>query len=206
VRKGGVITLAEGAVMSYCCDRARSVTWGINGGLPSIPHGVWLNKGRDDARFLGAVFSNVSVTEGDTFTRPSAGGGGFGDPLERDPAAVREDVIDGYVSVERALKDYGVVVGEADAEHGRHEVDAEATESERTRIRGQRLGWLEEDAEDVARRYREGELDVLDLVRQYAVIVDWGTGELFAHTTEQFRAMVHRRAASHWAPVATGVA
>jgi N-methylhydantoinase B len=206
VEKGGTLSACERTVMSYCCDRARSVTWGINGGLPSIPHGVWLNKGRDDARFLGAVFSNVSVTEGDTFTRPSAGGGGFGDPLERDPAAVREDVIDGYVSVERALKDYGVVVGEADAEHGRHEVDAEATESERTRIRGQRLGWLEEDAEDVARRYREGELDVLDLVRQYAVIVDWGTGELFAHTTEQFRAMVHRRAASHWAPVATGVA
>jgi N-methylhydantoinase B len=35
-------------------------------------------------------------------------------------------------------------------------------------------------------------------VRQYAVIVDWGTGELLPNTTRQFRAMVQRRAASKW--------
>ena len=56
--------------MSYCCDRARSITWGIEGGLPSIPHGVWLNKGREDARFLGAVFSNVPVSAGDYVHAP----------------------------------------------------------------------------------------------------------------------------------------
>ena len=50
----------------------------------------------------------------------------------------------------------------------------------------------------MARRYREGELDVLDLVRRYGVIVDWGTGELFPKTTEQFRAMLRRRAVEHW--------
>ena len=102
--------------MSYCCDRARSITWGMNGGLPSIPHGVWLNKGRDGERFLGAVFSNVSVVPGDFFTRPSAGGGGFGDPLVRDPEAVLTDVADGYVSIGRARRDYGVVVEEVDAD------------------------------------------------------------------------------------------
>ena len=37
--------------------------------------------------------------------------------------------------------------------------------------------WLEEDKAHVAGRYRAGELDVLDLVRQYGVILDWGTGE-----------------------------
>ena len=71
---------------------------------------MWLNKGTERERFLGAVFSNVPVSQGDSFTRPSAGGGGYGDPLERDPDAVKEDVIDGYVSIERARKDYGVVV------------------------------------------------------------------------------------------------
>ena len=45
VRKGGTLTQVDAAVMSYCCDRARSVTWGIDGGLPSLPHGVWLNRG-----------------------------------------------------------------------------------------------------------------------------------------------------------------
>ena len=39
---------------------------------------------------------------------------------------------------------------------------------------------------------------MLDLVRHYGVIVDWGTGELLPHTTEQFRAMLRRRAAEHW--------
>jgi N-methylhydantoinase B len=206
VEKGGTLTRAESTVVSYCCDRARSITWGIDGGLPSLPHGVWLNRGSDDERFLGAIFSNVPLVEGDRFTRPSAGGGGFGDPLERDPVAVREDVADGYVSIERARKDYGVVVREVDADRSEYEVDEPATEAERDRIRGLRRDWLAEDAEDVARRYREGELDVLDLVRQYAVIVDWGTGELLPRTTEGFRAMVRRRAADHWAPEAVGAA
>jgi N-methylhydantoinase B len=200
VEKGGTLTEAHRTVMSYCCDRARSVTWGINGGLPSIPHGVWLNKDKADERFLGAVFSNVRVGPGDTFTRPSAGGGGLGDPLERDAAAVCEDVADGYVTIERALTDYGVVVSEVNPRLAEYEVDHEATARERDRIRSQRLGWLEEDPESIARRYRAGELGVMDLIRQYGVIVDWGTGELLANTTNQFRAMLRRRASSHWAP------
>jgi N-methylhydantoinase B len=206
VEKGGTLTECDRTVMSYCCDRARSVTWGIKGGLPSIPHGVWLNQGREDQAFLGAVFSNVAVNSGDSFTRPSAGGGGFGDPLERDAGLVCEDVIDGYVSVERARKDYGVVVHETDAVLSLHAVDVTETERERERIRSERLAWLEADAEDVARRYRAGELDVMDLVRQFGVIVDWGTGELFPRTTETFRAMLRRRAAAHWAPAPTTAA
>jgi N-methylhydantoinase B len=201
VEKGGRLTEMTNTVMSYCCDRARSVTWGIEGGLPSFPHGVWLNRGTDAERFLGAVFSGVKVSGGDTFTRPSAGGGGFGDPLERDPEAVCDDVADGYVSVERALKDYGVAVEEVDAELSEFRVDADATERERQRIRGERRGWLEADPADVAERYRAGDLDVLDAVRRYGVILDWGSGELFERTTAQFRAMLQRRAVKHWADV-----
>jgi len=202
VQKGGTLTDAERTVMSYCCDRARAVTWGINGGLPSLPHGVWLNKDTEHKRFLGAVFSNVPVGPGDTFTRPSAGGGGFGDPLKRDPDSVREDVIDGYVSVQRALKDYGVVVQAVDADLDEYDIDHAATERERHRIRGERLGWMDEDPEQIARRYREDELNVFDLIRQYGVIVDWGTGELLPRTTTMFRAMLRRRAIDHWEPVA----
>ena len=39
---------------------------------------------------------------------------------------------------------------------------------------------------------------MLDLVRHYGVIVDWGTGELLPRTTEMFRAMLRRRAVAHW--------
>ena len=40
----------------------------------------------------------------------TAGGGGWGNPLERDPAQVRNDVIDGLLSVDAARDDYGVVL------------------------------------------------------------------------------------------------
>jgi N-methylhydantoinase B len=198
VEKGGALTKAEDSVMSYCCDRARSITWGIDGGLPSNPHGVWLAKSGEEREFLGATFSNVGVGEGDTFTRPSAGGGGFGDPLGRDPEAVLEDVVDGYVTVERARKDYGVVVREVDADMAEYELEGEETERERERIRAAREDWLAEDAEALAERYRSGELDALDLIRRHGVIVDWGSGELLPRTTEMFRAMLRRRSAAHW--------
>jgi len=196
--KGGTLTAAEGTVMSYCCDRARSITWGIQGGLPSIPQGVWLTRRDEEPRYLGAIFSNVPVGSGDYFTRCSAGGGGYGDPLERAPERVQDDVADGYVTLERARKDYGVALRELNAELGRYEIDFDATEDERQRIRAQRIDWLAEDAGQVAGRFRAGELTVHDLVRQYGVILDWGTGQLLPKTTEQFRAMLRRRAASHW--------
>ncbi|MCP2255988.1 N-methylhydantoinase B [Prauserella aidingensis] len=198
VRKGGTLTDCHKTVMSYCCDRARSVTWGIEGGLPSIPHGVWMNENTPEERFLGSVFAGVSVESGDTFGRPSAGGGGYGDPLERDPSQVLEDVVDGYVSVERAQRDYGVVVHAVDAEIDHYELDQAATELARDEIRRERKGWLQSDPESVAARYRSGELSMLDLVRQYGVIVDWGTGELFPTTTRQFREMLVHRTAQHW--------
>ena len=63
------------------------------------------------------------------------GGGGYGDPLERDQDAVRLDVLRGLVSIERAAEDYGVVVSEA--RNGRVVdivVDKGATESAGTRF------------------------------------------------------------------------
>lgn len=196
--KGGTLYAAERTVMSYCCDRERSVTWGLWGGLPSLPHGVWLNRGKENERYLGSIFSAVPVETGDTFTRPSAGGGGVGDPLLRDVDLVLEDVIDEYVSIERARKDYGVVVRCLDADLASYEVDDEATVAERARIRAEREGWLDVDAEEVAAGYRAGEIDQLDCVRQYGVILDWGDGTLLPDTTVTFREMVHRRATQFW--------
>jgi N-methylhydantoinase B len=157
-----------------------------------------MNKGTDKQRFLGSVFSSVPADPGDTFTRPSAGGGGLGDPLLRDPKAVLEDVIDGYVSLERAAKDYGVVVHAIDPEIDDYALDVEATDVLRRQIRADRQGWLDEDPEDLARRYRDGEVDMLDMIRRYGVIVDWGTGELLPQTTRDFRAGLRRRSLAHW--------
>jgi hypothetical protein len=71
-----------------------------------------------------------------------------------------------------------VVVREMDAELAEWEVDEEATEEERKKIRENRIGWLEADAEELARRYRDGEIGALELIRRHGVILDWGTGEL----------------------------
>jgi N-methylhydantoinase B len=198
VEKGCELKEVEAAVVSYCCDRSRSVTWGLFGGLPSLPHGVTLRRAGETPEYLGAVFSNVPIGPGDTVRRPSAGGGGLGDPLTRDPRRVLVDVLDGYVSVERARKDYGVVFSRIDAECAEGEVDEEDTVQERARIARERDAWLEEDADLVAEHFRAGELDVLDCVRQYGVILDWGTGRVLPRTTGQFRAMIRRRTAPFW--------
>ena len=47
---------------------------------------------------------------GDVIQFHSGGGGGYGDPLTRDPSAVEQDVINEYVSVEQARDNYGVVI------------------------------------------------------------------------------------------------
>ncbi|ELY40965.1 hydantoinase B/oxoprolinase family protein [Natronorubrum sulfidifaciens] len=198
VEKGGRLLECENSVISYCSDRAYSVTWGLDGGLPGVPHGVTLTRADGDPKDLGTVFSNRPIETGDQFTRPSSGGGGFGDPLERDPDAVREDVIDDYVSIERAAKDYGVVIDAIDPDLCEYEIDYEATAAKRDHIREHREGWLEEDPKSVAERYRAGELDQLDLVRRYGVILEWESGELLGRTTAQFREMLERRAVAEW--------
>jgi len=201
VTKTATLTEAEHTVLSYICERERSIVWGIEGGLPSIPHGLTLRRTpAEEPEFLGAHFSNVPVPQGARFTRPSAGGGGLGDPLERAPEAVLEDVIDGYVTVERARADYGVMIHARDPEVDDYRVDEPATLRARAELAGRRRELLESDPEQVARRYREGELSMLDLVRQYGVIVHWGTGRLLPNTTRTYREMLRRRAMAHWEP------
>jgi N-methylhydantoinase B len=65
------------------------------------------------------------------------GGGGFGDPLERDPERVKRDVRDGYVTIAGAARDYGVVVtGDPDEDPENLAVDLGATERLRRERRG----------------------------------------------------------------------
>jgi N-methylhydantoinase B len=199
VRKSALLREADNSVISYICDRERAVVWGIEGGLPSMPHGLTLTRsGSPRPEWLGSVFSDIKIASGDQFSRPTAGGGGFGDPLRRDPARVCEDVADGYVSIERSAKDYGVVIRTIDAELAEYEVDEAATTAERARIRTARHGWLAEDPETVAARFRAGEIDVMDVIRRYGVVLDWDNGTLLPRSTAQFREMMQRRSAAFW--------
>jgi N-methylhydantoinase B len=111
VRKTSIMLEAEKTVISYICDRERAIVWGIEGGLPSMPHGLSIKRaGAEEEDWLGSVFSDVPIGSGDVFSRPTAGGGGFGDPLERDPQAVRNDVREEFISVASARDDYGVLL------------------------------------------------------------------------------------------------
>ena len=200
VRKTSIILEAEKTVISYICDRERAIVWGIEGGLPSMPHGLSITRaGAEKEDWLGSVFSDVPIGSGDIFSRPTAGGGGFGDPLERDPALVLEDVADDYVSIERAAKDYGVVLTVVDADICAYAVDGAATKATREAIRRDRIRWLATDPEEVAAGYRAGTIGLLDVVRRYAVVLDWDTGSLLPVSTGQFREMFHKRTAAIWA-------
>jgi len=199
LEKSGTIMEVEQCVLSYLCDRERAVVWGIEGGLPAKPHGLWLRrKGKKEEEFLGAAFSDVPVSKGERFRRGTSGGGGYGDPLKRDSLLVLEDVVDDYVSLERARKDYGVVLNVVDRDTATYTIDEAATKKERALISRNRKKWLAQKPKNIAKKYRDGELDMYDLIRRYGVICDWGTGELFEKTTVEFRKLLRDRAARFW--------
>jgi len=86
-------------------------SWGIQGGLGPSKAGCTLNPGSDEEEEMPALF--VREMEGDDVVRVVfAGGGGLGDPHERDPELVREDVSNGIYSAEFARKTFAVALSE----------------------------------------------------------------------------------------------
>lgn len=92
-------------------DRYIVPPQGADGGLPGKP-GAWvLNRGRDGETDLPPKRTNHHIRAGDTLTMVVAGGGGLGDPRDRDRDLVRRDVEEGYVSAASARDDYGLDIG-----------------------------------------------------------------------------------------------
>jgi N-methylhydantoinase B len=58
----------------------------------------------------GNPFGLTQLKPGDVVTIDAAGGGGCGNPLDREPERVEVDVLEGYVSIEKAKEDYGVII------------------------------------------------------------------------------------------------
>ena len=84
---------------------------GFFGGKPG-KGGRWIiNEGQADQRVLPYAIGDIEfLRPGDTVAFYGTGGGGYGNPLERDPEAVRIDVIQGIVSIDDAEKEYGVII------------------------------------------------------------------------------------------------
>jgi len=84
--------------------------WGYNGGGAGSPGQLILQTANGEEIPLPSKVSYRSVKTGDRFITVGATGGGYGDPLQRDPHQVLEDVRDGYYSVAAAKRDYGVII------------------------------------------------------------------------------------------------
>jgi N-methylhydantoinase B len=80
---------------------------GLFGGKDGTPGAVLLNRGTGGELELPSKFPYRKVAVGDRLCLISPCGGGYGDPLERDQAAVESDIVDGYVSREAAAAHYG---------------------------------------------------------------------------------------------------
>jgi N-methylhydantoinase B len=103
IRRAGTALLGRGL------ERFVFRPWGVAGGGPGAVCRVILNHGQSSERELGKLDMFVAGQD-DRITILTAGGGGFGDPFQRDPMAVLRDVVAGFVTAEAARRDYGVVV------------------------------------------------------------------------------------------------
>jgi N-methylhydantoinase B len=83
---------------------------GIHGGKPGAPNELRLNVGTEKEHAVAHTANWVPHEAGERIVYDYGGGGGWGDPLDRDPQAVLDDVLDEYVSIAGAERDYGVVL------------------------------------------------------------------------------------------------
>jgi N-methylhydantoinase B len=89
--------------LSLLSDRHQHPASGVLGGLPGAPSVIALDDGTKPH-----PKSRSSINPGQRLTLLYAGGGGYGDPRQRDRDAVRADLRDGYISAEAAKRDYGL--------------------------------------------------------------------------------------------------
>jgi N-methylhydantoinase B len=92
-------------------ERTICAPWGLHGGNEALANRISIVRHNGDVnRFATGKIHPTEIAAGDGFVIETAGGGGFWSPLERDPERVLADVRAGYVSLEAARGDYGVVI------------------------------------------------------------------------------------------------
>jgi N-methylhydantoinase B len=110
-------------VLARGMERLRFRPWGAHGGGPGAPARLILQRAGEAPHELGKI-DLLPVAAGDEISIQTPGGGGWGDPFQRDPAAVLTDVLRGLLSVDAARDDYGVALTSVNATLS---VDAAAT-------------------------------------------------------------------------------
>ena len=118
--------------VTHEADRHEDAPWGIFGGMTGAGGKVTIHNAAqpDDVRSVHAKFSGLRVEAGDVVSYYSPVGGGYGDPLDRDPARVLDDVLDEFITASHAEDAYGVVFDAVDDGYG-YAVNPERTAAER---------------------------------------------------------------------------
>src|SRR5262249_43720711 len=99
----------EGGRLTNNTERHRFGPWGLFGGQPGQAGVTLVNPGTSAERRVHSKASDT-VEPGDVVSFQQSGAGGYGPPWERDPQAVLRDVIEDYVSLGGARRNYGVVI------------------------------------------------------------------------------------------------
>jgi N-methylhydantoinase B len=89
--------MLEDAWLTSAVERTKNAPWGLEGGGEARPNSVEVEL-PDGTRTRYAKVTRLKVPKGATVHLHTGGGGGYGDPGERDPEAVRRDLRDGYLS------------------------------------------------------------------------------------------------------------
>jgi N-methylhydantoinase B len=121
----------EPGVIAIHDDRWFVPPWGVNGGAPGARARKILEKSDGSQTIVGNKVEDMAVEEGDILHFITWGGGGWGDPFDRDPALVAKEIEQGLVTAEGA-KAYGVVIAADGA------IDIAATETLRAACRTER--------------------------------------------------------------------
>ena len=119
----------EPVLFSAHSDRHIIPPWGLNGGKSGGTGRFLLIPSTSEEKTIASKVSDVLVGEGDVISVRTAGGGGFGSPLERDPDLVAYDYLQDKISPQEACDRYGVVLSEEGV------VDLKAT----SKLRGQMI-------------------------------------------------------------------
>lgn len=120
--------LAEEATLQLRSDKRRFPPYGLHGGKPGDPS--WNILMSEDQETVLPTMGARKVAKDDVVSHIIAGGGGWGDPLERDPVLVQQDVWDEKLSIAYVRREYGVIIDPESLQ-----IDHEATSALRHELR-----------------------------------------------------------------------
>jgi N-methylhydantoinase B len=112
------IRVLREAIFMSVADRSILSCWGVRGGRAGTPFRVTIDPGGSAERVMPGLCDGEPVAAGEVIRIETTGGGGWGDPLAREPSRVALDVRQGKVSPEAATRDYGVVFEGGEGEGG----------------------------------------------------------------------------------------